>query len=151
MYHPVCAYACGEVVSSNRLTCSTTAHSKRHNDQVEFETPPDCFASNVPYLLSLAQCLHVQCHNHTEIWDIQRFWVEHATGSDPSSPAAAYTYDEALRAVQNHTDENGKLPSVATLHGTLDAVSEVSPSDWELAYFSLSDSVYVEECHSRYG
>ncbi|KAF2169489.1 hypothetical protein M409DRAFT_36173 [Zasmidium cellare ATCC 36951] len=154
MYRPLCAFACRDILSTNRLACSTTNHedkAKRHNDQVEFETSAHCYAEDNVYLLSLAQCIETHCSGLAERWELDRFWALDAVGSQSVQPQPAYAFDEALQSAQNHTDEAGRLPSVATLHGTLTIVSEVSGQDWQMAFSSISDSVYVEERHSQYG
>ncbi|KAK4493586.1 hypothetical protein PRZ48_015253 [Zasmidium cellare] len=154
MYHPLCAFACRDILSSNRLTCSATSHeskTKRHNDQVEVETSAHCYAENDPYLLSLAQCLHTHCDGLTEGWELDRFWALDAVGSQSIQPQPVHSLDKALRAFQNHTDEADKAFPIASLHGTLEGASEVSPTDWKMAFSSISDSVYVEERHSKNG
>lgn len=154
MYRPLCAFACRNILSTNRLACSTTNHedkARRHNDQVEFETSVHCYAEDDAYILSLAQCIETHCSGLAERWELDRFWALDAVGSQSVQPQPAYALNDALQAVQNHTDEAGRLSSAAALHGTLTSVSEVSRQDWEMAFSSISDSVYVEERHSQYG
>lgn len=154
MSYPLCAFACRDILFSNRLTCSTTSHddkTKRHNDQVEFETSAHCYAENDPYLLSLAQCLHAHCDGRAEIWELDRFWALDAVGSQSIQPQPVHSLEEALSAFQNHTNGADKASPIASLHGTLEEASEVSPADWEMAFSSIFDSVYVEKRHSQNG
>ncbi|KAJ5652253.1 hypothetical protein N7507_009679 [Penicillium longicatenatum] len=61
-------------------------------------TSSSCWASNTPYLTSLAWCMHEKCHD-VPTWKLEYFWVTEATGQSTTGIqiiTPKWIYSEAL-------------------------------------------------------
>ncbi|KXJ88977.1 hypothetical protein Micbo1qcDRAFT_13730 [Microdochium bolleyi] len=118
-YDPLCAESCLRSFSSLGLNCEAVAsttpppsqngstmpdhgdghggHSKRHDMA---PTTPACFASNEPFLTSVAWCMSVHCPEQEGVTDaaIQKHWEYWITGTK-GAVKPKWSYAQALAAV----------------------------------------------------
>ena len=79
-YDPFCAMACVRSVSTLILDCSDVDHMSGMMATVV--TPSSCWASNTPYLTSLAWCMHEKCYSEdgwqqVPIWKLEWYVCHH--------------------------------------------------------------------------
>lgn len=94
-YDPNCAWSCRGVISSASLNCDMP-HMKEMNemksmerrmDMKMMEPSPHCYATNDPFLQTLAYCIQQKCKCETgercmwiEDWEIEKYWHENVAG-----------------------------------------------------------------------
>lgn len=97
-YDPLCAHACQRALGTNMLECSDMMNMNHDMMAISSMTFPACFASDTPYLTSMAYCISIKCtEEHAATSKIDNFWERKITG-DPNTPAK-WTYAEALKQV----------------------------------------------------
>ncbi|KAF2873527.1 ferric reductase like transmembrane component-domain-containing protein [Massariosphaeria phaeospora] len=100
MYDPVCAYACRDTVSAWMLDCGDAGsggHS--HHSAMEMETPsPLCYATNDPFLQTLAWCISTHCKD-VPISKLEQYWELNVAGRQSEQPSPKYSYQTALAMV----------------------------------------------------
>ncbi len=121
-YEPLCAESCLRALSSYTLDCTSPAdHHGGHSHGSS--TTPDCYASNTPFLTSVAWCFSTKCAEHSvPVSTLQRFWERFVTASN-GKVAAKWSYPIALANV-------GPQPPTHQLDGAdtdLNVTSIVSP------------------------
>jgi hypothetical protein len=117
MYQLYCAFACKTVLVECQLNCSTWQSEEPSN----FETSPECFASDDASLQSLAWCVNSRCHNEAA-WDIEKFWFIEAVGDGAHQHKPKYSYEEALRT--NITTPSRTIGRNGTLQVTSIVIDE---------------------------
>lgn len=112
MYAPVtCAYACRATMGSWMLDCTTststpTDHSgmdmpMNKRDMMYMAPPtPACYATNEPFLTSLAWCIYTHCPADTPISELERYWEENVPGRMENQPKPKYSYQHALGMIE---------------------------------------------------
>jgi hypothetical protein len=102
MYDPACAFACRDTVTSWMLDCGdagTGGHS--HHGDMETETPsPLCYATNDPFLQTLAWCISTHCEDDP-IPKLESWWEKYLVGRTPGQPSPKTSYQKALNDTQN--------------------------------------------------
>lgn len=112
MYDPPCAFACRSVISGSQLQCTpqhaADTHSGGHS---QVKTPKSCFASDKPFMQTLALCIDTYCpgSDAPHMGLIEEFWASHlAAGSiGDFSWVPAMTYQEALQRAR--ADEQSSI------------------------------------------
>lgn len=98
-YEPLCAESCIRSLSSFTLDCSNTegGHSGHMHGS---STSNECYASNTPFLTSVAWCFSTKCAEfNIPASTLQAFWEKSVTGS--SKVVAKWTYPVALAQVES--------------------------------------------------
>ncbi|UNI16078.1 hypothetical protein JDV02_002551 [Purpureocillium takamizusanense] len=108
MYQPPCTFACRGVIAKCQLRCTPPPPPAGHGSSAgggghsASMTPPECYASDLAFMQTLALCIDRYCpqSDGPTLGDIEGYWGTHlATGTiatDKFPPAVSY--QEALRA-----------------------------------------------------
>ena len=81
-YDPPCAFACEDALSAAPLSCT---------DVETGSSSPECRATNVPFLTSLAYCMQQNCDaDSTPAWQRELFWHDKMTGDVSVVPMMDY-------------------------------------------------------------
>lgn len=147
MYKPPCAYACKDSIS-NPLNCNDhdehDMHMVRRMSGMDMEEPsPECYASNEPYLQTLAHCMSTHCED-VEVWKLERFWEMNVAGRKLHQPSPKMSYQEALDSIAEAPTEI--IPAEEMLH----VASLVDEETWLAAYGGDHTFEMNEGRHSRY-
>lgn len=154
MYHPTCASACRNVLSSSKLNCSEVMDMSGMEGMdmgsSDFDTSPECFASDDAFLQSLAVCISQRCPGDPfdgpglEVWQIEQWWQKNVAGTMAVQPDPKETYQQALAKVK-------MMPTQAVVLGdplnqTMLTREEDYQPNWN------ADVVFeeIEDTHSRY-
>lgn len=157
MYNPSCAYACRSVIGSAMIDCAAEAdHStqprgethnmtmkKRHGDMSE--VTPECRSTSIPFLTTLAYCIHEKCFpdfNPTRA-KLETYWYAQSTGDKAVEPMWGYqeTYDRINGTPSATYDSEAML-----LNGTV----LVDKSSWQAEKQSMEQFEWQETFNSRY-
>lgn len=147
MYKPPCAYACQASIS-NPLNCNEhDAHDMqmiRRMSGMDMDTPsPECYATNEPYLQTLAYCMSTHCSD-VEVWKLERFWKMNIAGRKLDQPSPKMSYQQALESLTQAPDE--VIPAEEMLH----VASLVDEEAYLSGYGGDHTFEINEERHSRY-
>lgn len=149
MLKPSCAFACRQILAQSPLNCSTPPTADRHQTggKLTFETSLECFASNDPFLLSLAWCVANHCRTPVPIapveeWVLYWFWEHEVV---PDELELKYTFNEALAKC----GDDG-LKRVHTSGELLDSPGIVNESEWAVSESTMRWITNTEENHSVY-
>ncbi|KAF2672133.1 hypothetical protein BT63DRAFT_445999 [Microthyrium microscopicum] len=95
-----CATDCFDTIAFNPLSCTPTPRGPPKGRR-EPITPPKCFASNPPFLSTLAWCVKTKCSGE-EVWKIEKWWHQHAATPKifPTPPVPKLTYQESLASIK---------------------------------------------------
>ncbi|KAI2607205.1 ferric reductase like transmembrane component-domain-containing protein [Hypoxylon fragiforme] len=102
MYHPTCAFACHDALSSYQLNCSTSLNHTMTGGHLgdtsmpAFITSPDCYATDDNFLSSVAYCISTHC-SHESVSDIEHYWNAFLVGRIPDQPIPKESYSTALQ------------------------------------------------------
>jgi hypothetical protein len=132
-FQPLCAQACRAVITNSPLECtSNTTHL----------TSAECYASNIPFLNTLALCIKTHC-NDLSLSNIGEFWGRNAVGWDNLQPSPQYSYEEALGT--------GGTPAVTIRRGDpVNAVSLIDEEDYSQVLDLMSQWNDSEKSHAIY-
>ena len=96
-YDPYCAMSCLRSLYALTLSCSNMGDTV---GMMTMTTSSSCWASNTPYLTSLAWCMHTKCAEFdVPNSKLESFWEQEATGQSTAGVAtvpAKWTFAEAL-------------------------------------------------------
>ncbi|KAF2016339.1 hypothetical protein BU24DRAFT_433400 [Aaosphaeria arxii CBS 175.79] len=100
MYDPPCAFACRDVVTGWMLHCGDAGTGgQSHHADMEMETPsPLCYATNDPFLQTLAWCISTHCQSET-MSKLEGWWEHYLVGRQPGQPSPKISYQRALANV----------------------------------------------------
>ncbi|KAK3324330.1 putative ferric-chelate reductase [Cercophora scortea] len=151
MYNPTCAYACRDTVTSWTLNCTDSEDMSGHDmsdmagmDMGSSSPSPECFATNDPFLQTLAWCISTHCTDE-DIATLETYWQLNVAGRQAVQPLPKDSYQRALLKVT--TPPTSVLDADAVLN-------EVSLVD-EDAYAANLGGEYgfedMEITHERYG
>ncbi|EAQ90388.1 hypothetical protein CHGG_02323 [Chaetomium globosum CBS 148.51] len=128
-YAPVtCAYACRSSMGSWMLDCGDSDDSEHgdhggHNDMdmssghmMSMMPTPHCYATNDPFLMSLAWCIKSHCPDHLTISQLEEFWEMNVAGRNDEQPLPKYSYQDALARIT--TTPTTTYNSSSVLNGT---------------------------------
>jgi hypothetical protein len=154
MYNPSCAYACRAVIGEAMIDCSTTpapdmsGHNmtgmmKRHGDMPEIT--PECRSTSVPFLTTLAYCIHQKCFpasNPTRA-KLETYWYAESTGDKAIPPMWGYqeTYDKIKGTPMAEYDAEAM-----TINGTM----LIKTEEWQAGKQSMERFEWQETLNSRY-
>ena len=144
-YDPVCAFACGNSLSSFMLQCSTvTDVMVGHSHGNAGMTSAECRANDTAYLTSLAWCMNIKCAPYNvSTWLLQKYWEEQSTMDHTVLPKWDYT--TALHLVSN--------PPTATLNmdDTLNITVLAEQATWDTQYRTMYFLTGESKYESVYG
>ncbi|KAF9692811.1 hypothetical protein EKO04_009280 [Ascochyta lentis] len=145
MYDPNCAFACRDIFSSATLGCSSHDHASSAHSHSQGATSPECYASDTPWLTTLANCINSTC---TAIapWKLEKYWSERVTGT-LTGVLPKWTYQETLVQMRGDGRPSRFLEEDEMLNFTA-AFDEVM---WESTRGTLEYFENAERTHSRYG
>ncbi|KAI8957694.1 putative rerric reductase like transmembrane component [Daldinia sp. FL1419] len=145
VYNPVCAYACGNVVSLYELGCSTAMHggTGRYSNQ-KFTTSDDCYATDDNFLRSAAYCINTHCFDIT-LPDLEHYWANFLIGREPGKTAPKEPYSVAL----SHVDPPPQI--VVVPYSVLNQTTLVAEQEYSDEYDHVSSSQHVEIKQSEFG
>ncbi|KAK0627938.1 hypothetical protein B0T14DRAFT_563702 [Immersiella caudata] len=97
-YEPLCAESCLRSLSSYTLACTTPTQDHSGHDHSS-STSPECYASDTPFLTSVAWCFSTKCaaESNIPVSTLQLFWEKFVTGT--SKVSAKWSYETALANV----------------------------------------------------
>lgn len=141
-YDPYCAMACVRSLNGLMLSCSSTMGSGGMIGMMDFSTSSACWASNTPFLTSLAYCMTAQCAigefsmgDDIPASKFEWFWETEANGQISAGAVLVtpkWTYAQALveaqAAAANASAVSGGLPTLDADAMWLNTTSLVSPS-----------------------
>lgn len=148
MYYPPCAWACQNSIS-NPLHCDNngemdmTGMNKRMEMSMA-EPSPECYATNDPYLQTLAYCMSQHCQD-IDIWELERWWQTFVPGRNLHQPVPKEPYQQALESLQS--PPNSTIPADEVLH----SASLVSADDYEANYNGDHTFEINDTRHETYG
>ncbi|KAJ8114247.1 hypothetical protein OPT61_g3827 [Boeremia exigua] len=145
MYDPNCAFACRDIFSSAMLTCSGHDHATGAHSHGQGATSPECYASDTPWLTTLANCINQTCTDVAP-WKFEKYWTERVTGRLTGVPPK-WTYQETLMQMQGT-----ELPSkMLEEDEVLDFTAAFDEETWESTRGALQYFEAGEKTHSKYG
>ncbi|KIH93713.1 ferric reductase transmembrane component 4 [Sporothrix brasiliensis 5110] len=163
-YDPYCAMACIRSLNGLLLSCSSTQGSGGMIGMVGFATSSACWASDTPYLTSLAYCMTVQCAvdefsrgEDIPASKLEWFWETEATGQIAAGAPTVtpkWTYAQALveaQAVVSNASASGGLPALAANATWLNTTSLVSPAVYRAQWNVLVAVQEETSKENRYG
>ena len=99
MYKPLCATACRDPIASTMLMCSEPMDdSDMASMDMGPETSPECYATDVAFLQTIAYCVSKHCEG-TSVWEIEKWWNMNVPGRLPVQPVPKETYQRTLDKV----------------------------------------------------
>lgn len=129
-YDPVCAMACVRSLYTLGVSCSAGGGTL---GMIALTTTPECWATNDPYLTSLAYCMKAECAKYNILNSkFESFWELQATGQSNAgvkTVPAKWSYAEAL--AQLSSPPNVTLAAKATW---LNQTSLVNPVTYMAQY-----------------
>ncbi|EME84289.1 uncharacterized protein MYCFIDRAFT_133650, partial [Pseudocercospora fijiensis CIRAD86] len=144
MYKPTCATACRDSVS-NPLVCNDTLSAPVTKRMEGMKKPSaECYASNDPFLESVAYCISSRCHDVSD-WRLEQWWAKRIVGRQSHQPPPKQTYQQTLANIIS--PPNSTVPSDQMLmHTTL-----VSDETYQSNYNADGIFEVNEATHVRYG
>ncbi|RFU76500.1 ferric-chelate reductase fre2 [Trichoderma arundinaceum] len=130
-YDPFCAHGCFRSFAGFTLPCSaivspgghTTADTTAHN-------LAECRATNIPYLSSIAWCIHLYCPEDVRASTIERFWETEITGDINIIPV--WSYGETIANITQPPTKVAKGKDTV-----LNMTMITTYDDWEAAQVTL--------------
>jgi hypothetical protein len=118
-FQPIALHACRVALSDATLECTSDG-----------KTLPTCYATNEPFLCTLALCLQKHSQNVSQA-QIDSFWSEYAAGWADNQQQPGTSYLQALDAAGSPTRTIGR-------HGSITEPSWILEDDYQRAYRSVS-------------
>jgi len=118
-YDPVCAYACYNSLTGATLQCTEMDHSMDDMGGMHMAGPttPECRASDVSFLTTLAYCFNTTCDEvAVPVWKREQFWNGKVTGDESVVPKLSY--GEALAQIKEMPMVTFNSSSMDALNGT---------------------------------
>jgi hypothetical protein len=85
-FEPLCAQACRVAIAESPLECTPN---------VPHVTSAQCYASNEPFLTTLALCIKIHCNKLSKS-QVDDFWRRNAVGWASVQPPPKLSYEQAL-------------------------------------------------------
>lgn len=146
MYKPPCAYSCRSSIS-NPLDCGDHEHHMpmvRRMSGMDMKMPtPECYASNTPFLQTLAYCMSTHCQD-VEVWELERYWEMNVAGRLVHQPSPNMTFQEALESISEPPTEVVPAEEMLMSVSLVDEESYVGNFNGNFGFESN------ETIHSRY-
>ncbi|KAF2628434.1 hypothetical protein BU25DRAFT_409995 [Macroventuria anomochaeta] len=144
MYNPNCAFACRDIFSSAILICSGHDHVTGAHSHGQGATSPECYASDTPWLTTLANCINKTCTDVAP-WELEKYWTERVTGRS-MGVTPKWTYQETLVQMQGTEPPSRQLDEGEML----DFTAAFDEETWESTRGALQYFESAERTHSRY-
>lgn len=146
MYDPGCAAACRDTVSSWMLDCGDAGNvGASHHGDMHHETPsPLCYATNDPFLQTLALCMDMHCKGET-ISKLESWWEKYLVGRQRGQPQPKISYQQALAAIKE------RPTTIIGDEDVLNATSLVDNDVWLSNYNGDHGYDITEATSSTYG
>ncbi|KAF1994801.1 hypothetical protein P154DRAFT_526817 [Amniculicola lignicola CBS 123094] len=123
MYDPPCAYACRDVVSGWTLDCDNNGGGYANQST---KTPsPACYATNDPFLQTLAWCISHHCLG-ISVSKLGQYWDLNVAGHQRVQPSPKYSYQVALSRITQPPMEIVDKKEVLTRTSLVDELSWVA-------------------------
>lgn len=143
-YDPVCGFACYNAISSAPLSCTSMDHSTGHSHGSGM-TSPECRASDIAFLTTLAYCLNSTCDPvEVPTWQREKFWATRVTGSADVLPK--WDYSRALEEVDGEPIAKFNASSGNILNETMLVTAE--SYEMQSRFMVMFD--YLEMLQARY-
>jgi hypothetical protein len=122
-----CALACRAAIAGASLACTPEVNHVMHGGHHGPATTSDCYASDTPFLTTLAHCMETECGAYNVPgWQLERYWEEAASGSPLVAPK--WTYSEALANI------SAPPTNVLGHHETLNVTSLANPEMYSMQF-----------------
>jgi hypothetical protein len=118
-FQPITLHACRVVLSDAPLDCTSDG-----------KTLPACYATNQPFLCTLALCLQKHSQNVFQA-QIDGFWSKYAVGWGDDQPEPSISYPQALKAAGDPVLTIGRDSAITKPVWILE-------DDYQRAYCSIS-------------
>lgn len=131
-YTPVCGHTCRLAIQEDLLECTSNETKS---------TAPGCYASNTPYLTTLAYCLSTRCESEP-VARLNAFWARYTIGTSSPEPSPQLSYKTALR--------KAGTPNETVNPGTLLAQTALVPDEvYQFQLKELESWNEAEDTHSK--
>lgn len=142
MYYPLCAASCRGVIEGSALTC--TPHTvEEGGGHSHGSTPPECHATDLPFMQTLALCISQRCSDEYTADILETYWRRHeVNGGRPMlEPRPSLSYANALESIK-------EMPTEVYIAGEmLNKTSVISDYDWQSQWNALGLFEEVETGH----
>lgn len=145
-WQPVCAFACRTTIAFMAVHCNQTIGygNELENHEDASSPTPECFATNDPFLQTLAWCISTHCDN-IAIPRLERYWMLKVPGEWTHQPSPKWSYKESLNSIT-------KLPmSDVSMGEPLSEASLVKEEEYISNFNAMSSWASVEVTHETYG
>ena len=146
VYQPNCAFACRDQFSSAHLECTSMDHGGggHHGSST---TSKECYASNTPWLTTLAYCINATCTDVPN-FTLEAYWAERVTKSERGNKLQPkWTYQETLFQMADMQLPTRELEEDEELNFT----ALYNAESWESTRGALEHFELAETMHSKYG
>ncbi|KAF7559177.1 hypothetical protein G7046_g4986 [Stylonectria norvegica] len=142
---PMCAYACDYAVPST-LDCPEFANMTAEEKAAAYPST-ECFATNIPYLTSIAWCIHERCDASVKTSLIDKFWEDDLIyGLAEAGLTVKYNYGEAMALINPKHPPAELSPDETTLNRTI-----AIPDDLYDSYMrAVVSSKHITEAESSF-
>ncbi|KAK0391365.1 hypothetical protein NLU13_0866 [Sarocladium strictum] len=140
-YGLMCATACAWKMPYT-IDCPEFANMTEE-ERAEAYPSPSCFASNTPYLTSLAWCIHSYCPKNTSLYEIEKFWEKDMIYEATS---LLYSYPEALAKVDPDHPPAPLSPDETVFNRTI----SMEDSMWEASFNGVREYGATSKNESTY-
>lgn len=137
----MCATACAWKMPYT-IDCPEFANMTEE-ERAEAYPSPSCFASNTPYLTSLAWCIHSYCPKNTSLYEIEKFWEKDMIYEATS---LLYSYPEALAKVDPDHPPAPLSPDETVFNRTI----SMEDSMWEASFNGVREYGATSKNESTY-
>jgi hypothetical protein len=146
VYKPNCAFACRDQFSSAHLSCSSMNHDGGGHHGTS-PTSKECYASNTPWLTTLAYCINATCGDVSKV-ALEAYWAERVTKSERwNKVSPKWTYQETLFKMADMPIPSRKLEKDEELNFT----ALYDAESWEATRGAMQYFELAETMHSTYG
>ncbi|KAF2007501.1 hypothetical protein P154DRAFT_614840 [Amniculicola lignicola CBS 123094] len=146
MYDPPCAYACRDLSTGWMLDCGDDHEAGQgHHSDMEMATPsPNCYATNDPFLQTLAWCISTHCQN-VKMSKLEKYWKMNVAGRQQVQPSPKYSYQVALARVTEPPTE------IVDSEAVLNTTSLVDEESYVASFNGDGGFEVTEVTSERYG
>ena len=147
-YDPFCATACLRSFTSLMLSCSSDSGSML--GMMAMMTPTECYASNTPFLTSVAWCMQDKCAPfNLEFSEMEFFWQTQVTGQQSAGVRTVppkWSYQQSLQ----HINGTPTL-QLSAMDMDLNTTSLVSPAIYLGQWNALTTTQQEGTTENGYG
>jgi len=145
MYNPTCAYACRSTVTAWSLNCpGEESHHGGGSHSMHDMPSPQCYATNDPFLQTLALCISKHCEGVTASL-LEKYWELNVAGRNKVQPLPKYSYQDALRLIEK------PVTTIVDSEEVLTTPSLVDEEAYQSNFRTQLNFEQQEKRHSFYG